>query len=311
MSRKLAILVNLGTPESLDTASIRAWLREFLSDPRVVTLPRVLWLPILHLFILPFRPGRVREKYEMIWREDSPLRLLSHALANRTAETLAAEGWEVRVAMTYGKPSLEDVLADAGEFAETVVLPLYPQYSGSTTGAVQDQLKRVVAGRDLSEPRFISHYHAHPDYIAALAATLNGSDTDAFTLFSFHGIPVAQANHEPYEAQCIETAAAVAATAGLVDDSWTVTFQSRFGPAPWLQPYTEEVLTRLGSEGRPVRVLCPGFAVECLETLEEIDLTYRASYLAAGGTDFSYIPALNDSIEHAGLLAALLRSADT
>jgi ferrochelatase len=307
MPRKLAILVNLGTPQSLDTDAIRVWLREFLSDPRVVTLPRMLWLPILHCFILPFRPKRIREKYAQIWQEDSPLRLLTHGLADKTNAALGDE-WEVRVAMTYGEPSLAHALQGADSFAQTVVLPLYPQYTGSTTGAVQDQVTTPLATPNL---RFVESYHNRPEYIQALAASLNPRVEDMFTLFSFHGTPVAQAKHEPYEAQCRETAAAVAAAGKLADGTWDVAFQSRFGPFPWLQPYTEDVLTRLANEGQAVRVLCPGFAVECLETLEEIDLTYRAVYMEAGGPAFTYVPALNDSDAHAQLIAAILRNDPT
>ncbi|MBJ40296.1 MAG: ferrochelatase [Gammaproteobacteria bacterium] len=309
MTNKLAILVNLGTPESLETGAIRSWLREFLSDPRVVTLPRVLWLPILYLFVLTFRPGKVREKYAEIWREDSPLRLLTDSLADSVGNRLQAEGWTVRVAMTYGAPSLDDTLADATSFERTVVLPLYPQYSGSTTGAVYDRVGRILARTNvLPNLQLINAYYTEPGYARALADSLGDADPGAHTVFSFHGIPVAQGAKEPYEAQCRETASAVAAAAGLVEADWDIAFQSRFGPAPWLQPYTEDVLTALGKAGRPVRVICPGFAVECLETLEEIDMTYRATYLEAGGTRFTYVPALNDDAAHADLIATLVRN---
>ena len=312
MSLKLAILVNLGTPESLEPRVIRAWLGEFLSDPRVVNLPRPLWLPLLYLFVLPFRPRRVQEKYREIWQEDSPLRLLTNSLAARVGTLLSAEDWEVRVAMTYGVPSLDTVLEDANTFERTVILPLYPQYCGATTGAIFDRVGRVLARQKvLPNIQLINSYFERADYTAAIAAGLGKGAGDSHTVFSFHGTPVSQAIHEAYEAHCHATAAAIAAAANLADGSWEVSFQSRFGPTAWLEPYTEDVLIRLGRAGRPVRVVCPGFAVDCLETLEEIDISYRAVYLDAGGTRFEYIPALNDSADHAELLASVVRNGGT
>ncbi len=311
MQNNLAILVNLGTPDAPENGAIRLWLRQFLSDPRVVDLPRMIWLPILYGFILPFRPGKVKEKYKLVWRDgQSPLRALTLELAARVQHNLG-ETWTVRTGMTYGAPPLAAALADAHTFERVVVLPLFPQYAASTTGAVFDGMAKVLA-RQVFTPyiTMVNHYYQHPGYITALARSVESArgETDSVVIFSFHGIPVAQSDKgDPYLAQCQETAEAVALQLGLPDSRWRLTFQSRFGAAPWLSPYTDATLAELGRAKEAVCVVCPGFAVECLETLEEINITYRALYEREGGSRFVYVPALNASDNHAELLTAVIR----
>lgn len=311
---RAVILVNLGTPDQPETRAVRRYLRQFLSDSRVVEVPRPIWWLVLNLFILPFRPRRVARLYQSIWKEDSPIRLTTLSQARKLAELTDLR---VHAAMTYGKPALTDVLdqvvAEGAE--EVLVLPLYPQYSGSTTGAVADVLAGWMRGRrELPSVHLVRDYWEEPAWQQAVARSIQRGvelhgKPDRF-LFSFHGIPCSyEEKGDRYGERCRASASAIAAVAGLEEGQWDVAFQSRFGPQPWLQPYTDKTLESWAAEQGTgtVHVVCPGFAADCLETLEEIDVENRAVFLSGGGLGFHYIPALNDSPEHIQALAAVCR----
>jgi ferrochelatase len=255
---------------------VRAYLAEFLSDPRVVALPRFLWLPLLYGVILPRRSHTSAEKYAQIWTaEGSPLAVHTR----RQAELIGAD-----YAMRYGEPALREAV----QKKPGLVIPLYPQYSDSATGSVLDLVPEGM--------KYVRDFHAHPAYIEALAAQVRGRRRNDRLLMSFHGLPKRGAGE--YEAQCLETARLLAGKLGLNRDEWKATFQSRFGFAEWLQPYTEPTLIELAKAGgTAVDVFCPGFVSDCLETLEEIGITARARFMEAGGRDFNLIPCLNETPE--------------
>ena len=312
------LLVNTGTPAAPSSEAVRAFLRRFLSDRRVVELPRALWLPLLYGVVLPLRAPRSAHKYRQIWQnEGSPLAINTARLAEGLARTLAEDrgAMDVRWAYLYSRPFVQETLEQlrAAGVRRLLVLPLFPQASGTTTGAVFDQIGGALRRwRHPPELRYLAEYHDSPDYIAALTASvrdhwrLHGRETHL--LMSFHGIPVAcVARGDRYGEACKETAAALANALGLEPHQWTLSFQSRFGAARWLAPATDRTLLELARRGQTaVSVLCPGFAADCLETLEEIAITARDAFLAAGGTRFDYIPALNARIEHARALAQLV-----
>jgi len=306
------VLVNLGTPDAPDEDSIRRYLKQFLSDPRVVNLPRWLWLSILNLIILRVRPPKLVAKYKLVWgTKDGPIRNITNALAKRVS-TLTS-GVPVVTAMTYGNPSLSDALRQVSDAERIIVLPLFPQYAGATTGAVQDALEQALAN---STSRymidFVDEYHTHPGYIDALAVSVEKSkayrDGTPQLVFSFHGIPKSQADSgDPYPLQCRTTASLVAARLNLPKDRWTLTFQSRFGPAEWLTPYTDVTMESLPGQGiHDVLVVCPGFSVDCLETIEEIKILNRDIFLAAGGKRFTYVKALNASWDHTNVILDII-----
>jgi protoporphyrin/coproporphyrin ferrochelatase len=313
------LLVNTGTPAAPAPREVRAFLRRFLSDPRVVELPRVLWLPVLYGIVLTLRPRQSARKYRQIWTpEGSPLAVFSEGLRAALAGTLAQRSlapMSVEAAMLYSQPSVRDCLRKlrGAGLQRLVVLPLYPQYSGTTTGAVYDQVTAELSTwRALPEVRFIADYHDHPGYIDALRAGV----TDYWQqhgrtrrlLMSFHGIPADYAKRgDPYFARCQRTARLLADELMLADDAWQISFQSRLGRARWLEPYTSDVLANLPRAGvDSVTVVCPGFAVDCLETLEEIEIENRAVFMDAGGQTYRYVPALNDTQAHARFLADLV-----
>lgn len=313
------LLVNLGTPDEPTPGAVRRYLREFLSDPRVVELPRYVWLPVLHLFILPFRPAKTAEKYRAIWMNDgSPLRVYTSRQAQLLRGYLG-ERFKVKVPVTYGMrygtPSIGDALKELAAQGCTSVLavPMYPQWAGSTTGSVEDELARCARNLRGLSLKVVKEFHAHPAYVKAVAKNVNDywfkhGRPDKLVM-SFHGIPKAVAERgDPYPKQCLETARLIATELGWNDGRTRVTFQSRFGRAEWLQPYTASVLEELGAEktGR-VDVICPGFAADCLETLEEISLEVRDVFKKAGGRDFHYIPTTNDSPAFMSALAALVQ----
>ena len=316
-TRSGVLLVNLGTPEAPTASAVRRYLREFLSDPRVVAIPRLVWWPILYLAILPFRPARTARKYAMIWREDgSPLRvslarqvqMLRGYLGERTKQAVPVAG-----GMRYGKPSVAEALEELGARAcdRIVVLPLYPQYATSTTASTEDAVARALA-RWRPAPRLVvvREFHAHPLYVKAIARNVNEYWMKAGRpdrlIMSFHGLPAAVAAREPYEAQCRESARLIATELGWNDARTLVTFQSRLGRAEWLTPYTANTLAALGREGiARVDVICPGFAADCLETLEEIAIEGRKLFLEAGGKEFHYIPTTNDTPSWMTALTAL------
>lgn len=306
------LLVNLGSPDAPTPAALRRYLKEFLWDPRVVEAPRVLWWLVLNGIILNTRPAKSAKKYAGVWTpEGSPLL----AITRRQAEALSARlGLPVEPAMRYGNPSVAagiERLMAAG-IGRILVLPLYPQYSATTTASVFDAVADALkARRVLPALRFVDDYHDHPAYIDALAASVRehwcAGDRGERLVVSFHGIPKRYADAgDPYPERCAGTARLLAEALGLREDEWLMTFQSRFGREEWLQPYTDVTLARIAGEGvRSVDVICPGFAADCLETLEEIADENREVFLKAGGEGFRYVPALNERQEHIAALADL------
>jgi protoporphyrin/coproporphyrin ferrochelatase len=310
MPASAVLLVNLGTPAAATPSALRRYLKEFLSDRRVVDLPRLLWWPILNGIVLATRPKRSAVKYARIWTsEGSPLRVHTEKQAKLLRGYLGQRGHKdiaVAWAMRYGEPSVAAVLdrLDKDGRDRILVVPLYPQYAGSSTASVYDAVHAWQA-KHAGGPQFIERadYHDHPGYIRALAAAVNRhwqqQGHGDRLLMSFHGIPQRAVDRgDPYADQCRRTAELLAAELGLASDAWLLTFQSRFGRAAWLQPYTQATLEQLARDGiKSVDVICPGFAGDCLETLEEIAIECRDAYLAAGGREFSYIPCLNESDE--------------
>jgi ferrochelatase len=313
------LLVNSGTPASLATRDVRHFLKGLLSDPRVVELPRALWLPILYGFILPFRPARVARKYERIWTEEgSPLVAISTRLRSELTRALAQRlsgRISVEIGMLYSPPSVGDALrtlSDAGA-EQLLVVPLFPQYSGATTGAVHDGVSRELSGwRRVPQLRYVGDYHDDAGYIEALRVSVAEQwavhGRTSHLVMSFHGIPLRYTEAgDPYFRRCQETARRLAAALGLGEDEWTAAFQSRFGAAEWLKPYTIDFISGLPRRGvSDITVVCPGFAVDCLETLEEIAIENRDAFMAAGGRKFLYVPALNARPAHAQVLADLI-----
>jgi ferrochelatase len=313
------LLVNLGTPDAPTPRAVRRYLGEFLADPRIVELPRWLWRIILHGVILRFRPARSAALYAKIWTaEGSPLAIGTAALAQRLQASMAAQRPGpilVRHAMRYGNPGIAPALREfaAAGVRRLIVLPLFPQYSGTTTASVFDALAREFSRwRWVPELRFVTDYHADALYIEALARSVESHwqyhGRAQRLLLSFHGIPEKYLRSgDPYFCQCQATARRLAERLGLGEDEIIVSFQSRVGRAKWLQPYTEATLSALPGEGvKHIQVLCPGFSIDCLETLEEIALTNHARFLHAGGERFEYIPALNSSDDHVAALTDLL-----
>jgi ferrochelatase len=314
------LVTNLGTPDSPTVSDVRRYLREFLSDPRVVEFPRLLWWLVLNGIILRIRPKRSAAAYRKVWTDQgSPLLNHSRAIAESLQQTLEARldgPVKVVLAMRYGSPSISaglEALRQANA-QRVLVLPLYPQYSATTTASTFDEISRVLRGwRWLPELRFINRYHDDPGYIEALAESVREfsraqGERDRL-LFSFHGIPQSYADQgDPYGEQCRLTAQRVAGALDLSPEQWALTFQSRVGRQAWLQPYTDETLKQWGANGiRRIHVLCPGFPADCLETLEEIGEENREYFLAAGGKEYHYIPALNQSRSHIEALANLIQ----
>jgi ferrochelatase len=313
------ILANLGTPDAPNPAAIKRYLAEFLADPRVVNLPRSVWLPILHGVILKTRPKRLARNYRMIWgTHDGPIRNITAALTTRVRRYFTRKYPERDLhffsAMTYGNPALSDVLemAHSQDCDEYLLIPLYPQYAGATTGAVFDKWIKATEGRTIPNFRFLSDYHKHPKYIHALTKSVEKYNKNliagAHLLFSFHGIPMSQNDAgDPYESQCQTTAALVAHTLGLKPSQWSVSFQSKFGPAAWLEPATIDQMATLPTQGKKdLLVICPGFSVDCLETIEEIKVENQDAFYAAGGERFQYVKALNATKDHVSLMVALI-----
>jgi ferrochelatase len=312
------LLANLGTPDAPTSTAVRRYLAEFLWDPRVVELPRPLWWLILHGVILRVRPARSARKYQLIWTPDgSPLLAISQRQATAVAALLAEHypgPIQVAVGMRYGNPSIAAALAElrAAGVQRLLVLPLYPQYSATTVASTFDAVAAELrTWRWLPELRFISHYHDDAGYLDALATHLGAARADQpgeRLLFSFHGLPKRNLlAGDPYYCQCHKTARLVAERLGLQPEQWAVAFQSRFGRAEWLQPYTNVLLATWARAGvKSVDVACPGFAADCLETLEEIAIENRRVFLAAGGEHYRYLPALNDDPAHVTALVALI-----
>ncbi|KAA0016153.1 ferrochelatase [Salinicola corii] len=313
------LLVNLGTPEAPTAKAVREYLGEFLGDPRVIDAPRWLWWPILHGVILRIRPPKVAKAYASVWQEEgSPLLAIGRRQQSALRESLAASTGEaipVELAMTYGKPSMEEAglkLREAG-VERILVVPLYPQFSRTTTGAVFQRLARALEPcPHLPELRFVRDYHDHPDYIAALAASVRqhweANGDRGRLLMSYHGIPKRYVdNGDPYARHCETTSRLLAEELGLGEGEWFQSYQSRFGREEWLKPYTDETLKAWGADKiECVDVISPAFAADCLETLEEIDAENRHYFQQAGGGRYRYIPALNERPEHVTLLTHLV-----
>jgi protoporphyrin/coproporphyrin ferrochelatase len=313
------LLVNSGTPVAPTAAAVRAFLARFLADPRVVELPRLVWLPVLWGAILPLRPYRVARKYQLIWTAGgSPLRELSEQLRLELTGVLAQRmlaPLSVEVGMLYSPPDVRGALERlrASGARRILALPLFPQYSSATSGAAFDQVSaQLRRWRALPDVQFVSDYHDHPGYIEALRASVAAHweqrGRSAHLLMSFHGIPEDYVRRgDPYLSQCQRTARLLADELLLREGQWSVSFQSRFGPRNWLQPYTASVLAGMPARGvRELSVVCPGFAVDCLETLEEIAVENRAVFMRAGGERYEYVPALNADAAHARCLADLI-----
>ncbi|MGU3413247.1 ferrochelatase [Enterobacteriaceae bacterium C34A] len=307
------LLANLGTPDAPTPEAVKRYLRQFLSDSRVVDTPRALWWPLLRGVILPLRSPRVAKLYQSVWMEEgSPLMVYSRrqqaALAKRLPDTPVALG------MSYGSPSLESAVEEllAQDVDHIVVLPLYPQYSCSTVAAVWDELARILAKRRrIPGVSFIRDYADDSDYIQALASSVKASFAEHgepdVLLLSYHGIPQRYADEgDDYSQRCRDTTRELVSALGISHDKVMMTFQSRFGREPWLTPYTDETLKMLGEKGvQHVQVMCPGFSADCLETLEEIAVQNKEFFLEAGGKKYEYIPALNANAEHIEMMVNL------
>ena len=309
------LLVNLGTPDAPTTPAVKRYLKQFLSDKRVVDTPRWLWWPILNGVILPIRSPRVSKLYASVWMDEgSPLMVFS----KRQRDALAAQlDIPVALGMSYGNPSLKSAVDSlmAQGVTRLIVLPLYPQFSCSTVAAVWDGLSNVFAGyRSMPDVHFIRDYAEHPAYIAALKASVERSfarhGKPDLLVMSYHGIPQRFANEgDDYPQRCRDTTDALTRALGLSDSEVMMTFQSRFGREPWLTPYTDETMRGLPAKGvRHIQIMSPGFSADCLETLEEISEQNREFFLHAGGEKFEYIPALNDDAEHIAMMLALVNA---
>jgi ferrochelatase len=317
MAKKVGVLlINLGTPEEPTPRSVRKFLAEFLSDRRVVDIPRILWMIILHGVILRIRPSKVAKLYQSIWFDDgSPLMHYSLAQKEALSAALSDQGIPVELAMTYGSPTMKDAgkrLAEQG-VEHIIALPLFPQNSRTSTAAAFDSLARGLANcPHVPGLTWISDYHDHPGYISALADSVT-EYWDEFgrgeqLLMSFHGIPArVEKMGDPYPGQCRRTAQLLAEKLELNNDQWQEAFQSRFGREEWVKPYTDEMLEGWGKSGKGrVDVIAPSFSVDCLETLEEIQIQNKESYLESGGQDYHYIPALNARQAHIQFLVDLI-----
>lgn len=313
------LLVNLGTPSAPTSAAVKAFLSEFLHDYRVVDLPRSLWCPLLHGIILPFRSPKVAKLYQGIWwPEGSPLMVVSKRQQAGLQQALQDEGIDMPVAlgMSYGEPSIESGWQQLKEqgVGKVIVLPLYPQYSVSTTASVFDSWAKLMKKERLVPAlRFVHDYHDFSGYISALADSVRSHweqhGRGDMLLLSYHGIPKRFENEgDPYGQQCHRTSELLAAELGLEPHQWRTTFQSRFGREEWLQPYTDKTMEKLPKEGiKKLDVICPAFSADCLETLEEIAGENKEIFLKAGGEQYHYIPALNDNPAHIRMLMDLVR----
>ena len=306
------LLVNLGTPDDTSTGAVRRYLKQFLSDTRVVEIPKPIWWLILNLIILNVRPAKSAKKYASIWmQEGSPLRVYTARQAQMLRGFLGEKfrsPLKVEYAMRYGNPSIESAIdkLKSANCDNILVLPLYPQYAASTTASTMDELGRVLSKiRNVPGIRFVRSYHDHPAYINAIAKNVLAEwmkigrpnfATDKL-LMTFHGLPKFHLEKgDPYHCHCHKSARLIAEQLGVKAGDYIVTFQSRFGRTEWLQPYTDKTLEKLGTDGcKRVDVICPGFASDCLETLEEIAMEAKETFLHAGGKTFNYIPVANDS----------------
>ncbi len=330
------LLINLGSPEEPTTPAVRRYLREFLSDPRVIDINPVGRALLLNLVILPFRPAKSAEAYRKIWTDaGSPLLVHGRALAERVQAGLG-DGWRVELAMRYGAPSIASAMSRLADADRIVVFPLYPQYAASSTGSSVEEAFRVAGSRWVVPPlSVVGDFYAEAGFLDAFAAVGAPVVAEGYdhVLYSFHGLPERQirksdpsgahclarpdccdrvdgVNRSCYRAQCYATAAAIAGRLGLTPDRWSVAFQSRLGRTPWIRPYTDEVLPQLAAAGhKRVAVFCPAFVADCLETLEEIGIRAKESFRAAGGEKLTLVPSLNSSPRWVAAVTALARAA--
>ncbi len=313
------LIANLGTPDAPTAKALRPYLHQFLRDRRVIELPRWRWLPILYMFVLTLRPRRSAALYSKVWTDEgSPLLVIGRRQAAALQQTLAAElgdGVHVALGMGYGTPSVGDALAElrSKSCRRIVVLPLYPQYSGTTTGSTFDALfAELRSWRWVPEVRTINAYHDDPGYVAAIASSIRELwDRDGEPerlLFSFHGIPLRYVtNGDPYHCQCHKTGRLVAAALGISEERYVVAYQSRFGREEWIKPTTDVTVRAMAASGvKSLDVVCPGFSADCLETLEEIDGENREVFEDNGGQTFRFIPCLNERPDHIRALADLV-----
>ncbi len=321
MRKKAVILINLGTPKTATKADVSIFLKEFLSDSRVVEVPKIVWWFVLRCVVIPLRAKKVANAYQKIWWEEgSPLRVISErqaiALQQKINETFGDEAPLVVNAATYGSPSLKAVMADLEKkgIERFLVIPMYPQYSGSTTGAIYDQLSKIVHGaRNVPDITVVKSFYDHRLYISALSESVKKhwqQQKGEKLLMSFHGIPQEYADKgDPYEIHCRSTAELLATELGLGSTEWAIGFQSRFGPKKWLQPYVDTQLRQWAKEGvKSVDIISPAFTADCLETLEELNIGYRELFIEAGGENYNYIPCVNDSPNFIDTLSDLVKS---
>jgi len=315
------ILANLGTPDAPTVPAVRTFLQQFLSDQRVIEIPKPVWQIILRLFILPFRPKRVAQAYAQVWAKDSPMReiLLQQVEAVRAELTQRYPQFELNVvpAMTYGNPNIQTVLSQISAQPQdhVILLPLFPQYSATSTAPLYDAVARwVLTQRNLPGLSLIRDYYQHPLFIQALAQSVR--DYQAIhgkpekLLMSFHGIPQPYADKgDPYADRCRITGKLVAKALGLSEDQYAISFQSRFGKQEWVKPYTDALIEEWGKQGvKSIQVMSPAFSADCLETLEELAIENADTFKANGGERYSYIPALNNREDHLQLLNSLLQA---
>lgn len=311
------LLINIGTPDTPTEKAVTDFLSEFLSDPYVVDYPAWLWKPILEKIILRTRPKKSARNYARIWESGSPLLVITQSIALKLNQI--KPDWQVSIGMRYGNPSIKNGFHELKEKGVTqlVILPLFPQYSSVTSQtAIRQAKNQIAAGFGFQAITIVEDYHDHPAYISALAESIQKAwsltGKPEKTLFSYHGVPkrLVTIKGEPYQTQCYATSSLTSQKAGLKGRETAVSFQSRFGPEPWLVPYTDKTLTTLGTEGcKSIHVLCPGFAADCLETLEEIAIQGKETFTQAGGGNFYYLPALNDSDPHIQALAEIIKDA--
>ena len=313
--QKTGVLIcNLGTPETYKTKDVRRFLRQFLSDGRVIEIPKIIWWFILNGIILTLRPSKSAKLYKSVWtKEGSPLLVLSKKLTEKLKKSVG-DSCEVELAMRYGNPSMESALMSLKNknCRKLIVIPMFPQYSGTTTGSIFDEVARVLSKwRWVPSLSFVNSYHDHPEYINALAGSLSNhikNNSPQKIIFTYHGIPKRNFDlGDPYQCYCQKTTRLVAEKLNLEDDTYITTFQSRFGPAEWLKPYTSDTMGELPlQEVKNVLVVAPAFSVDCLETIEEIDQENKEIFLKAGGEKFTYAPCLNDSSGQVNLLKAII-----
>jgi ferrochelatase len=314
------LLINLGTPAAPTTPAVRKYLAEFLSDPYVVQIPRFIWKPLLHGIVLRIRPKKSAALYQKIWlKEGSPLSVYSQRLTKKLQSELNAKHADkikVTLAMRYGQPSIQQALdhLQKHDLKQLIILPLFPQYSNSTTGSIFAEINKLLKSwRHIPEVNYIQNYYQEPAYIEAITNSIQTNHSQQHLLFSFHGLPQRSVElGDPYFAQCKTTADTITQKLALHPADYSLTFQSRFGRAKWLQPYCDQTLIKLAQEGKKhVTAICPGFAVDCLETLEEIAIRNREIFFAAGGESLEYLPALNDSPAQLKLMTTIIEKYTT